>query len=175
MEETEHFEDLIEVLYDTKGAFMVEPVTDKHLATVSDARLSCASCTMQGWRSSNEDAHCALAALPHHANVALFGVYDGHGGWRVADYVGQHLHTLFDEKLTAATAAGTALTAPLVESTIKATFLQLDDNCQAELSTDHSGSTGSTVNCVAILDNTTLIVANSGDSRVCFFLADAAR
>eukprot|EP01061_Rhynchopus_euleeides_P013004 TRINITY_DN22817_c0_g1_i1.p1 TRINITY_DN22817_c0_g1~~TRINITY_DN22817_c0_g1_i1.p1 ORF type:complete len:664 (+),score=214.98 TRINITY_DN22817_c0_g1_i1:159-1994(+) len=163
-QESFYFEDLIEALYDTKGAFMVEPVTDKHIATVTGPGMLCASCTMQGWRSSNEDAHAAVVALPNNPNVSLFGVYDGHGGWRVADYTGRNLHNVFDEKLAAARQQQ-PLTPDTVASVAQRAFLDMDEACQNELSTDHSGSTGSTVNVVLVLDGAYLIVANAGDSR----------
>lgn len=62
---------------------------------------------MQGWRISMEDAHaCVLALKPegegttngeHTANdrrIAFFGVYDGHGGDKVAVYAGENLHNI---------------------------------------------------------------------------------
>jgi protein phosphatase PTC2/3 len=57
---------------------------------------------MQGWRISMEDAHaCVLDfkpegkagdALPKH--LSFFGVYDGHGGDKVAIYAGDNLHKI---------------------------------------------------------------------------------
>jgi protein phosphatase 2C family protein 2/3 len=59
---------------------------------------------MQGWRISMEDAHACIldlqAALdggkPTEADkrLAFFGVYDGHGGDKVAIYTGEHLHEI---------------------------------------------------------------------------------
>ena len=39
---------------------------------------------MQGWRKSQEDAHIACD-LPN--NTAVFGVFDGHGGREVSNFV----------------------------------------------------------------------------------------
>jgi len=62
---------------------------------------------MQGWRISMEDAHAAVLDL--HAKyssgndgkptdpdkrLAFFGVYDGHGGDKVALFAGENLHKI---------------------------------------------------------------------------------
>lgn len=59
---------------------------------------------MQGWRISMEDAHACLLDLQAHVEggkptqadkrLAYFGVYDGHGGDKVAIYTGEHLHEI---------------------------------------------------------------------------------
>lgn len=41
------------------------------------------ACSMQGWRKSQEDAHIAHFI----GDVALFGVFDGHGGKEVSIFV----------------------------------------------------------------------------------------
>lgn len=62
---------------------------------------------MQGWRISMEDAHAAVLDLhakytgvddqkasdPEH-RLAFFGVYDGHGGDKVALFTGENLHKI---------------------------------------------------------------------------------
>ena len=61
---------------------------------------------MQGWRITMEDAHaCILNLLPEgsdtesvngniESKVSFFGVYDGHGGDKVAIYTGNNLHKI---------------------------------------------------------------------------------
>lgn len=60
---------------------------------------------MQGWRISMEDAHaCILDLQPLEGDdlkpagsdlrISYFGVYDGHGGDKVALYTGDHLHKI---------------------------------------------------------------------------------
>ena len=59
---------------------------------------------MQGWRISMEDAHATILELkptnakdkeiPSDKRVSFFGVYDGHGGDKVALYTGDWLHRL---------------------------------------------------------------------------------
>ena len=47
---------------------------------------------MQGWRNTMEDSH--IASLDLGNGVAFFGVYDGHGGNEVAEWVRDHLLTI---------------------------------------------------------------------------------
>lgn len=61
---------------------------------------------MQGWRISMEDAHAAVldlqaedadkgfvAASPED-RLSFFGVYDGHGGDKVAQFAGENIHKI---------------------------------------------------------------------------------
>jgi protein phosphatase 1G len=45
--------------------------------------------SVQGWRSTQEDAHLALPEFE--ANASLFGVFDGHNGAEVAEFVAKKL------------------------------------------------------------------------------------
>jgi protein phosphatase 1G len=45
--------------------------------------------SVQGWRSTQEDAHLALPEFE--ANASLFGVFDGHNGAEVAKLLAQKL------------------------------------------------------------------------------------
>ena len=60
---------------------------------------------MQGWRISMEDAHTAVLDLqseeganhqsaPSDKRLAYFGVYDGHGGEKVAHFAGENIHKI---------------------------------------------------------------------------------
>lgn len=62
---------------------------------------------MQGWRISMEDAHAAILDLQAKSadsdeqkpsgldeRLAFFGVYDGHGGDKVALFAGEKLHQI---------------------------------------------------------------------------------
>lgn len=44
------------------------------------------------FRSTMEDAHVAMNNFGGDAGTAFFGVYDGHGGRGVAEYLRLHLH-----------------------------------------------------------------------------------
>lgn len=58
---------------------------------------------MQGWRISMEDAHTTvldllanfpLAQKSHASKISFFGVYDGHGGDKVALFAGENVHKI---------------------------------------------------------------------------------
>lgn len=63
---------------------------------------------MQGWRISMEDAHSCILDLrtegaekvttPVDKRLSFFGVYDGHGGDKVAIYTGEHLHNIISKQ-----------------------------------------------------------------------------
>ena len=46
---------------------------------------------MQGWRRSMEDAHVCAPNLGGYKDLALFGVFDGHGGAEVAQFCAKYL------------------------------------------------------------------------------------
>lgn len=71
-----------------------------------DDRVAFGVSAMQGWRISMEDAHAAVldlqaedlakdfeAATPE-KRLSFFGVYDGHGGDRVALFAGENIHKI---------------------------------------------------------------------------------
>lgn len=71
-----------------------------------DDRVAYGVSAMQGWRISMEDAHAAVldlqaedlekefeAATPE-KRLSFFGVYDGHGGDRVALFAGENIHKI---------------------------------------------------------------------------------
>jgi len=45
---------------------------------------------MQGWRKRQEDAHVAAISLGDKKNIDVFGVFDGHGGKEVSQFVSNH-------------------------------------------------------------------------------------
>ena len=60
---------------------------------------------MQGWRISMEDAHTAVLDLESNNNktsaggdvskrLSFFGVFDGHGGDKVALFAGENIHKI---------------------------------------------------------------------------------
>lgn len=51
---------------------------------------------MQGWRNSQEDTHIAHEIdLPDGTKGMLFGVFDGHGGRDVSDFVQKEFKDTF--------------------------------------------------------------------------------
>ncbi|ERN02988.1 probable protein phosphatase 2C 76 [Amborella trichopoda] len=119
-----------------------------------DGKLSCGYSSFRGKRSSMEDFYDVKTAKIDGHTVCLFGIFDGHGGSRAAEYLKEHLfenlmkHPQFvtDTKLA-----------------ISETYQKTDsDFLEAESNTFRDdGSTAST----AVLVGRQLYVANVGDSR----------
>ncbi|XP_059667203.1 probable protein phosphatase 2C 76 isoform X2 [Cornus florida] len=119
-----------------------------------DGRLSCGYSSFRGKRASMEDFYDVKASTIDEQTVCLFGIFDGHGGSRAAEFLKEHLfenlmkHPQFitDTKLA-----------------ISLTYQQTDmDFLESEKDTYRDdGSTAST----AVLVGNHLYVANVGDSR----------
>ena len=45
---------------------------------------------MQGWRKRQEDAHVAIVSQGEKKNIDVFGVFDGHGGKEISQFVSNH-------------------------------------------------------------------------------------
>ena len=45
---------------------------------------------MQGWRKRQEDAHIAAVSQGEKKNIDVFGVFDGHGGKEISQFVSNH-------------------------------------------------------------------------------------
>ncbi|KAJ9470881.1 putative protein phosphatase 2C T23F11.1 [Diplonema papillatum] len=176
-EEAEVFDDVLEQVFQTKGSFLDDPVSDKESAEVTlSGGHSVATTTMQGWRSGHEDDGVVCPELPSHPGVALVCVLDGHGGERVAHRVAGRLASIFDEclppaemrqfaSLPAGSAELTGAPQDLVAEGVVRAFLAADEDVEAALKSDHTGCTGTTLNTV-LLTPSTYIVGNSGDSRI---------
>jgi protein phosphatase 2C family protein 2/3 len=84
------------------GQTLSEPVVDKKSENGDGESLIYGVSSMQGWRISMEDAHAAVLdfnaedtkGTPADKRLAFFGVYDGHGGDKVALYAGEQLHKI---------------------------------------------------------------------------------
>lgn len=62
----------------------MKPNTEKNTTTGKNALIEYAESSMQGWRTSMEDAHiCQIDIQP---DIHLFAVFDGHGGSEVAKF-----------------------------------------------------------------------------------------
>jgi protein phosphatase 2C family protein 2/3 len=85
------------------GQTLSEPMVEKSGGSGEDNKLLYGLSAMQGWRISMEDAHTAILDLEKYLGgkeakseerLSFFGVYDGHGGDRVAIYAGENLHKI---------------------------------------------------------------------------------
>ncbi|KAJ1606175.1 PP2C-like protein phosphatase [Cryptosporidium canis] len=84
------------------GMFLTKPSTTKHSDQGGDfekygVRFGVSG--MQGWRVSMEDAHLALPKLDKYPDLSLFGVFDGHGGSVISEWVSRHIESVFEKEL----------------------------------------------------------------------------
>ena len=75
-------------------------------------------CDMQGWRKRQEDAHIAALSKGEKKNIVVFGVFDGHGGTEISQFVSNH----FTEELV----KNKNLESDLSQA-IKETFIKMDE------------------------------------------------
>jgi protein phosphatase 1L len=108
-----------------------------------------------GKRSSMEDFYETRVDGVDGETVGLFGVFDGHGGARAAEFVKQNLFTnlISHPKLFSDT-----------KSAIAETYTHTDSELLKGETSSHNRDAGSTAS-TAILVGDRLVVANVGDSR----------
>lgn len=99
------------------GVYLSSPKTEKSSADGENDRLRYGLSSMQGWRSTMEDAHAAYPYLD--GSTSFFGVYDGHGGKAVAKFCAKYLHeqVLKNEAYTAGDLA----------TSLQKSFLRMDE------------------------------------------------
>lgn len=149
------------------GQTLSEPVVDKKSDEGQDDRVVFGVSAMQGWRISMEDAHAAVLDLqplegdqelvPANSDVRIsfFGVYDGHGGDKVAIYTGENLHKIIAKQ--------ESFKKKDFEQALKDGFLAIDRAILSDPKYEEevSGCTAS----VAICTRDKIFVGNAGDSR----------
>ncbi|OAA68057.1 protein phosphatase [Niveomyces insectorum RCEF 264] len=146
------------------GQTLSEPIVDKTSAKGEDDRLLYGVSAMQGWRISMEDAHTTvldllesfpLAARGHSSKISFFGVYDGHGGDKVALFAGKHLHKIVAKQ--------EAFKKGNYEQALKDGFLATDRAIlnDPKYEEEVSGCTA----CVGLITDDKIYLANAGDSR----------
>eukprot|EP01091_Cochliopodium_minus_P019386 TRINITY_DN8132_c0_g1_i1.p1 TRINITY_DN8132_c0_g1~~TRINITY_DN8132_c0_g1_i1.p1 ORF type:complete len:322 (+),score=80.13 TRINITY_DN8132_c0_g1_i1:63-1028(+) len=118
--------------------------------------------SLKGNRDTQEDSHTALLSKSkrkeNEQNIqsfAFFGVFDGHGGQKAADYASVYIHKYFMEELKQTKDLELALTNAIqrteVSFLLKAKKEQLLDGTTA---------------CVVVINKDTLVYANVGDSEI---------
>ena len=65
------------------GPYLGQPNKEKDSENGDGTFCSYGATSMQGWRKTQEDSHIAS----YQDGVAIFGVFDGHGGSEVSQYV----------------------------------------------------------------------------------------
>jgi len=126
---------------------------------------------MQGWRDAMEDAHLAIPDFDLKRNIALFGVFDGHGGAAVAEVVA--------DKLPATLRNSPAYERCQYEEAVDQAFRRLDiylgsSEGQKDIRRRGGGEGPLHMGCTAVValirrdddgKGQELLVANVGDSR----------
>lgn len=123
------------------GAYLDQPITDKHSESNTSSMASWGAVGMQGWRCGMEDTHIAdKISLPDSdGDGLLFGVFDGHGGQEVALFAQQKFKNTFINQPE-------FKRKNYKDALIKA-FHDVDDNVKYE---DYAADTGST-SCVVLI------------------------
>lgn len=160
------------------------------------ANVQFALSSMQGWRVTMEDAHSHVLPMREHEELSFFGVFDGHGGDLAAKFAAKHVLTYirnseaFDDLkdstdpdiLARAMMEGKRFKTRRYISHAKnmcglnkfgvAGFIDCDDDLReipaCKTGEDFSGSTG----VAAFVTPDNIIIANTGDSRVCLCKSD---
>lgn len=145
------------------GAFLDKPITTKHTETGEGQGMRYALSSMQGWRVDMEDAHTVQLSHPHLPELAIFAVFDGHGGTTVSKESAQRLVPRLVDVLK--TATGDDDQVARTTAALRAALLTLDRELRKlpKLSTgeDRSGSTAN----FAIITPSHVYTVNCGDSR----------
>ena len=143
---------------------------------------------MQGWRTSMEDAHIICPTLPANQeknfpeikNIALFAVFDGHGGSKTSTYAADNFILTMQEShlyvklIDSLASGGTTITenegekkesevAVILRDLLQVTFSALDKKLKEIY--DNGGEQSGATAIVAVVTVSEVIVANLGDSR----------
>ncbi|CAN9409956.1 unnamed protein product [Alternaria alternata] len=145
------------------GQTLSEPVVDKKSENGDGESLIYGVSSMQGWRISMEDAHATVLDFAgeegkptgNDKRLAFFGVYDGHGGDKVALYAGEQLHQIVAKQ--------EAFKEGDIKKALQDGFLATDRAILSDPKYEEevSGCTAS----VGVLSKDRIYVANAGDSR----------
>ncbi|VDK40528.1 unnamed protein product [Taenia asiatica] len=149
------------------GTLLATPITEKFNESGEGNNLRYGLSSMQGWRVSMEDAHCAITRLPGHLkDWSFFAVFDGHAGALVSERcAAELLKRIVDTEEFKKIDPELAPSIPEVRQGIREGFLALDEELRnlPEIA-NGSDRSGSTAVCVLITPKHIFFV-NCGDSR----------
>lgn len=139
-------------------SLLLKPVEDKFSLSIEDDRVRVGACSMQGWRSTMEDAHCVNLKIPKvppelENNCSLIGVFDGHCGAGSAQTCARNIATW----LTSTPEFQNGK----YEEALREAYIKGDANLHKMLPHDSSGCTGNTL----LLVGNSIFCANTGDTR----------
>jgi protein phosphatase 2C family protein 2/3 len=145
------------------GQILSHPKTEKSSEEGGDQFVAYGLSCMQGWRVSMEDSHSTVLNINKlnddlknlDNQIAFFGVYDGHGGEKVAIFTGENLPKILSKNEN-------FIKGNYIQS-LKDTFLATDVAIlnDDELSKDPSGCAATST----LITPDSIYCANAGDSR----------
>lgn len=106
------------------GSFLTTPNKTKYSEDNENTYLRYGSCGMQGWRIRMEDAHITDISQGIENNIEIFGVFDGHGGKEVSQFVKRHFTKEFINYYNSS--GGN------IQQSLSDTFLQMDKLMQTQ-------------------------------------------
>nr|ABK22639.1 unknown [Picea sitchensis] len=163
--------EMMRMAFDSSGGTVANPPPSsrQHFGPISggglseDRRVTFGYSSFQGKRATMEDFYDAKISKFDDQMVGLFGVFDGHGGSRAAEYLKQHLFENLINHPQFATDTKLALSETYQQTDSE--FLKAETSIYRD-----DGSTAST----AVLVGDRLYVANVGDSRAVILKAGEA-
>ena len=106
------------------GEFLSAPIKEKHSDDNENEKIRFGSCGMQGWRKRMEDAHITDINKGENNQYDIFGVFDGHGGKEVSQFVKNH----FTNELI----SNSNFKLGNIKQALQETFLKMDDLMRKE-------------------------------------------
>ena len=152
-EATDPFDDFLCALYESKGTYVDDPIRDKEI----EEHGNIIACTMQGWRSTQEDSH-VIHTTPN--GTVLTVVFDGHGGTVAAMWLADRFLNFFNDDLLD---EFSSMDEQMIITTINTQYELLDSSLESNEGRE-CGTTGATCNMI-ILTTDSIICSNLGDSR----------
>ncbi|KAJ4711003.1 putative Phosphatase 2C family protein [Melia azedarach] len=107
--------------------------------------------SLKGKKKFMEDTHKIVSCLHGNSNKSFFGVYDGHGGKKAAEFVAENLHTNIFEMMK--NCAGDK------EDAVKAGYLKTDEEFLRQ------GLVSGACCVTAFIEGQDVVVSNLGDCR----------
>lgn len=137
---------------------LLRPVKDKYSLSIEDDKVRVGASSMQGWRSTMEDAHCVKLSLPNLPSgvddkCVFAGVFDGHCGPTIAQKCARSISGWL-------TSTSEFHHGKYGEALHKA-YIKGDSILRKSLPDNTSGCTGNTL----LIVEDQLFCANSGDTR----------
>ncbi|KAK6465690.1 ser/thr protein phosphatase [Scheffersomyces coipomensis] len=151
------------------GQLLSHPIEDKEITYQSHESISYCIGSMQGYRTTMEDAQDVK--VNEDESLAVFGVFDGHGGRICSEYLSEHLVDIIFKKLNKLDKHKSISTHQYLDIT-KQAFFKVDADLSSNTALNNCGSTAIVS---MIINKRYLIVANTGDSRCILSLNGQAK